>query len=113
VPSEPYGANEALLAWVKEHGWRFAPHAHCLHWVSKGRCGVSICNAGRSDHSWMDHTSGWTRSGERLLLCQPYHFDLSDCRSLLAACDRFGLDARIRADGWYGHGTVCIELKPR
>jgi hypothetical protein len=59
----------------------------------------------------MDHVSGWTKDGERLLICQPYH--ISDVESLSHACEQFDLDAAIHGLGWYGHGTVCIELRPR
>jgi hypothetical protein len=38
----PYGANDKLPEWVAARGVRYVPHAHCLHWISKGRCGVSL-----------------------------------------------------------------------
>ena len=107
----PYGANAELETWIAENGYRYSPTAHCLHWVSKGRCAVRLCNDGHFSRCWMDHVSGWTKNGERMLLCQPYHF--ADVASLAKACEEFDLMPIIHGDGWYGHGTIAIELRPR
>jgi hypothetical protein len=107
----PYGANDKLGDWAKGRGLRYVPHAHCLHWASKGRCGVGLCVDGHMSRQWMDHVSGWTKAGERILLCQPYWFD--DFASLVEACEKFNLVAEVHGDGWYGHGTVAIELRPK
>jgi hypothetical protein len=62
----------------------------------------------------MDHTSGYVRQAEsgleHLLLCQPYF--LNDPETLMAAAKKFNLDVAITGRGWYGHGTVTIELRP-
>jgi hypothetical protein len=109
---QPYGANEQMNKWRKDHGYRYVPRAHCLHWISKGRCGVGWCEDGHSSRSWMDHISGWLEpDGKRLLLCQPYAF--SDARTLVDACTKFDLTATITGAGWYGHGTVAIELRAK
>jgi hypothetical protein len=109
---EPYGANAATWAWAKARKLRYADRAHCLHWVAKGRCGVALCMDSHLSRNWMDHVSGWRgENGERLLLCQPY--DFSDVETLTAACDKFGLRATVYGWGWYGNGTVAIELRPK
>jgi hypothetical protein len=100
---KPYGANDEMKKLAERSGLRYSPNGFCLHWLSKGRCGVDVCFEGRHGHwDWMDHASGWIDSdGKRLLLCQPYQ--IHDVQSLVAACNKFGLE--------YGHGTVAIELR--
>jgi hypothetical protein len=110
----PYGANEAMEKWARGAKLRWSPSGTCLHWVSVGRCGKAICDAGKdfSVRDWMDHASGWIGAdGKRVLLCQPYQ--IRDVGSVAQACEDFDLRAIIHANGWYGHGTVCIELTPR
>lgn len=110
--SYPYGWNEAGKKWAEQLGWRYSPSARCLHWINIGRCGKSICDHGHRSRQWMDHVSGWTRyGGERLLLCQPY--SLYDLASLIEACKQFNLTCNVMGNGWYGHGTVCIELRSK
>jgi hypothetical protein len=59
----------------------------------------------------MDHVSAWTdKSGQRLLICQPYGLRHNDVQSLLEACEQFDLKAEITSTGFYGHGTICIIL---
>lgn len=59
---------------------------------------------------WMDHVSGWTKDGKpALLLAQPY--SLFNIESLLKATSEFNLDVSVNGDGWYGHGTIAIELR--
>jgi hypothetical protein len=117
--SWPYGADDEatqakLTEWAKAHKLRYAPNAHCLHWIAKGRCSVSLCRENRSEHHWMDHVSGWTRDGKpAVLLCQPYNLYAADLADLVRVYEQFGLDVRIHGGGWYGHGTVCIELCKR
>lgn len=117
--SAPYGANAATWTWASRHKLRFTEHARCLHWAATGRCvrtgrrdPEAICLDGNSSRQWMDHVSGWLGpNGERLLLCQPYW--LTDIVSLVAACEQFNLKAEVHGNGWYGHGTVAIELTPQ
>ena len=110
----PYGATHSdgrydrfIAAW----SWKYIPTAYCLHWISTGR----RCRCIGTPYSWMDHTSGYTRAGkngmERLLLCQPYFFN--DLETLIAAAEEFNLEVAISGRGWYGRGTVTIELQPR
>ncbi len=105
----PYGANEAMDKWVEQYGWKYSPRASCLHWISKGRCNHGCCCENVNTYKWMDHTSGWTKDGVRLLLCQPY--GISEPDTLVQACKEIGLAAAVHGSGWYGHGTVAIELR--
>jgi hypothetical protein len=103
------GAYDRFIA----QGWKYISTAYCLHWISTGR--RCRCLGGDRAFSWMDHVSGYTREGkdgmERLLLCQPYF--LNDPETLIAAAEEFNLEVAISGRGWYGHGTVTIELRPR
>jgi hypothetical protein len=110
----PYGADDGDIfdLWLKRREFRYAPKAGCLHWLAKGRCAVRLCMDGHSSREWMDHVSGYTKGGERYLLCQPYQLSFNGCRSLMEACQAWGLHAWITGNGWYGHGTLCIELEP-
>jgi len=110
--AKPYGANRAMTEWAETRGLRFSPAAHCLHWVSKGRCGVSNCSRDGGRYDFMDHTSGWIGNGERVLLCQPYLLTRQDMSDILAACEKFNLVAYIHGGGWYGMGAVAVELMP-
>jgi hypothetical protein len=107
----PYGENEYFKSWIKERSFRYLRGHQCLHWVSVGRCGVAYCMDCHGSRRWMDHISCYIdeKNGERVLICQPYHF--SDVKSLAEACEKFNLRATVHGDGWYGHGTVCIELR--
>jgi hypothetical protein len=60
----------------------------------------------------MDHVSGWTKDGKGVLLCQPYHLNDDDLRDLTQTAARLGLKVDVHGVGWYGHGTVAIELAP-
>jgi hypothetical protein len=94
---------------IAQGGWKYVSHAYCLHWISTGR--RCRCYDNKDHYAWMDHTSGYTRGDERMLLCQPYF--LNDPETLTAAADKFNLEFGISGRGWYGHGTVTIELTPR
>jgi hypothetical protein len=110
----PYGADEgdAFDKWLKRRGFRYAPRAGCLHWLARGRCSVGYCMDGQSSREWMDHVSGYTKDGERYLLCQPYQLSFHACQSLMETCQEWGFHAWISGWGWYGNGTLCIELEP-
>ena len=110
----PYGADDDpdhFDKWLRERGWVFEPKARCLHWLKSGNCGPKTWHAHGQWH-WMDHVSGYIDDeGKRVLLLQPY--ELYDINSLYFACAGFDLEAVINTDGWYGHGTFCIELRQK
>lgn len=109
----PYGANAAMEKWASARKLKWSERAHCLHWVSVGRCSAGLCMDSHLSREWMDHVSGWIDAdGKRLLLCQPYSFSRADCQTLIDACLKFKLKATIHGRGWYGNGTVAIELRP-
>jgi hypothetical protein len=109
-----YGENEKTLKWTKAKGLRYSRNGHCLHWLSKGRCNAGVCHEGLGSRNWMDHVTGWIdKDGNRLLLCQPsMGFGGEGLQSLLDAANVFNLDMRITGEGWYGFGTIAIELTP-
>jgi hypothetical protein len=117
---KPYGATHSdgrYERFITATGWKYVSKAHCLHWVSTGYCrkDFGICSR-ENNYDWMDHVSGYIRktedgAKERLLLCQPYQ--LNHPETLIAAADEFNLEFGISGRGWYGHGTVTIELTPR
>lgn len=111
IRSYPYGgANMEWKHWADQRGFQYKPNARCLHWIAKGRCGVRLCQQGHQAYQWMDHVTGWIdKEGRRMLLCQPYW--LHDVASLVAVCERFDLRVDIHGAGWYGHGTIAIELR--
>ena len=104
--------DDARKKWALERELRPSKSAcRCLHWIVDGRCNVTYCRANRSVYTWMDHVSAWTgKDGQRILVCQPYHIASAELESILTACSQFSLEAEIRSDGFYGHGSVCIEL---
>jgi hypothetical protein len=59
----PYGPNidvvgrAQMVAWAEAEKLRHSDVGDCLHWLSRGRCGVQICREDRNTHRWMDHTS--------------------------------------------------------
>ena len=108
--TKPYGANEATTKWAKVTGSRYAPRGRCLHWVAGVKCPnpVGLCDYAHRRYDWMDHVTGWTQDGKRVLLSQPY--GITEFSSLAKACKELGLKAFLHGRGWYGHGSVCIEF---
>jgi uncharacterized protein (DUF736 family) len=116
----PYGAEKEdvqsrLLDWAEARKVRYADihnsSAQCrVCWLKGKRCKLFDCPESNNSRYWMDHVTTWKRDGRpAILLAQPYHVsgdDLEHLRSLEAD----GLVVSIHGNGWYGHGTVCIEI---
>jgi hypothetical protein len=112
----PYGANAgsdvvktrlALLDWAEARKVKLSRADPCLRWIKTGK---SYYDGGHLYHPWMDHLTAWTRNGKpAILLAQPYHLCPDDLRHL-ASLEASGLDISIHGRGWYGYGTVCIEI---
>lgn len=109
----PYGADidvrsrRRLLDWAEHYELRRSKTT-CggVCWLHSGRCQRSDCWTGHS--RWMDHVTRWSRNGKpALLLAQPYHLEVSQLRPLL---DDEALKVLVSARGWYGWGTVAIEV---
>lgn len=116
----PYGPNihvparVALLDWAETERVRYSPRGRCLHWISRGRCAVSVCDEHRQRHSWMDHVTGWTRDGKpAVLVAQPYHVSATERMELTRIGVEWNLDVRVATTGWYGFDTRFVELRPR
>jgi hypothetical protein len=59
----------------------------------------------------MDHVTGWIgKDGKRLLLCQPYAQEAEGLQDLIATANAFDLELKLDGSGWYGDGTIAIEL---
>jgi len=113
---KPYGATTSkgrYEEYITNTGWKYDRRGYCLHWISHGR--HCRCYDNKDYYDWMDHTSGYTRETEwgkeRMLMCQPY--GLNHPETLMAAAEEFDLDYEISGRGWYGCGTVTIQLTPK
>lgn len=107
----PYGPNlyvemrVAMLRWAEANQLKLTPQTkRCLCWIRSGR----RCDYRCARYRWMDHVTGWQRAGKpALLLAQPYGVDISVLTDLAN-------DSKLRVytggTGWYGHGTVAIEV---
>ena len=104
---QPYGVTEEFPEWLKLRDWTYVHKARCLHWLLQ-----TPCRPPCKSFSWTDHLSGYIdEEGERVLLCQPYQIFTRDMRSIRSVCEVYGLTAVIHGRGWYGHGTVTIEIR--
>jgi len=81
-----------------------------MHWAAEQRCTHHICEFGPGVHyAFMDHINCYhDQHGERVLIYQPYHVDAG---YLEKVCERLGLTYDINGLGWYGYGTVTVELR--
>jgi len=62
----------------------------------------------------MDHVSGYTnKKGERILMAQPYGLNIEDLESIAKIVHENDLQVSVHGSGWYGHGTVCVELRAK
>jgi hypothetical protein len=114
----PYGPNidresrVALLNWAEAYGLRLSPRGRCLHWLTKGRCGVTLCPNSTRDDGWADHVTGWLRGGTpAVLISQPYGLASRGIASLHELAQRHPeVAVRIDGTGWYGFRTVFVQL---
>lgn len=111
----PYGPNvyvdsrADMVTWAEREGLKLSPRGDCLHWLTRGRRNVALCE--RGDHGWMDHVTGWNRDGKpAVLVAQPYGLTQRELAQLGALPD---VDVRIDGTGWYGAGTTFVTVLPR
>jgi hypothetical protein len=108
-------ANE-IKALVTE-GLRESKGHACLNWLIDGRCkrgartGVRICDLPpRQDHlsRWIDK-----KSGERILISQPYGIWTEDLAETMKICEVHGVKVLIdaRTSWWYPGHTISIEYR--
>lgn len=119
----PYGATRPkedketrlrLLEWARANELQYDDDARCVHWLTEEeRCTRLCCGLSHMRSGWLDHITGWTRHGvPYMLLCQPYHLSARSLQHLAACAALHGLNIEINGDGWYGSGTIAIELTP-
>lgn len=113
----PYGPNvwlesrEALLTWAEATGARPSRGQPCGHWLRSGRCGVAVCRERFRERRWADHVTTWLMpEGRRLVVSQPY-LEADDVSEMLPK-DEFRCVVDDRG-GWYGAGTVWVEVWSR
>ncbi|MGH3965089.1 MAG: hypothetical protein ACRDRY_17825 [Pseudonocardiaceae bacterium] len=112
----PYGPNVRhqsrldLVDWAEPLRLRWAPKGRCLHWLTKGRCGVAVCT--HHQGVWFDHPSGWTRDSkpDRLII-QPYQLAGDDLSRMAALAELYHVELSVRGAGWYGSPTVWIAFR--
>lgn len=109
----PYGPNLnvemriRMLNWAEPLQLQLTPQSkRCMCWIKTGkRCAKPYsCRVG----TWFDHVTGWTRNKQpALLLAQPYGVAIFD---LTPVASEPALYVRTEGTGWYGHGSVAIEI---
>lgn len=110
--SKPYGANKEMEGWAKARKLKYCPSIYCpFHWLAGEQCSNP---AHEVTHHWMDHVSCWQgEDGRRMVLAQPYVLGVDALWDLVRTCKLWGFGIRVDGSGWYGHGTVTIELHSR
>lgn len=65
-------------------------------------------------HRIADHVSRWRTDDDGwAVVLQPYHFELDHMRTLLAVCDRYGLEAEVDPlANWHHPEVIGIVLRP-
>jgi hypothetical protein len=114
ITMKPYGAMNSegrFESWIKLFKMHYEPKGYCIHWLKHISCPKGWCS---SSGGWADHVSGYTNAkGERILLAQPYALGVEDMESLVKVARENNLYVTVHGGGWYGHGTVCVELKEK
>jgi hypothetical protein len=123
----PYGVDEQdqqelLLKWAETYNLRY-DGKHCICWLRRGASDISrylkdgsdfrssaLGNDRCYDDYSLDHVTCWTHDGDpAVLVSQPYRLH-EEARANFEALASDGLTVRIHDHGWYGNGTVCVEV---
>lgn len=112
-PDKDKAERKALIGWAERNEVRYSDNGNCLHWLTRGRCSERDCTEGRNQRrDWMDHLTGWTRTGKpALLIAQPYSLSADDLADLAKVERDWNVSVYIDGRGWYGHGTVTITIE--
>lgn len=115
----PYGitterGREDLVSWAEERGVRQSrARRACLHWLATGRCTDRACGERWFPYRCLDHSLAWIRGGKpAYITAAPHELNTESMHAILEGCRRFGLTIYVDGRGWYGIGTVNVELKP-
>jgi hypothetical protein len=127
----PYGVDspiekQKMLEWAEHYGLTYADGGRrCPHWLIRND---SRDVAGRYskrgsflyenlDHSEcsklydLDHVTLWLHNGKpEVVVSQPYNLEGYHLGHLSALEEQLGLRVRVSGRGWYGHGTVFVEI---
>lgn len=112
----PYGMSRnvegqrSLVKWAETHRVRLSrariPRIDQLRKV----IGTQI-HPPAATGSWLDHVTLWNRSGKAVVVVsQPYQLSAADLRSLAQLAEIDGVTVRVSGRGWYGHGTLFVEV---
>jgi len=126
----PYGVyshteQAQMLEWAESHHLRYVEtDLTCPHWLIRSRSsGIAGRYSKRGSYVYddihhaecrskygLDHVTCWTLNlRPAVIVSQPYHLDENELRNLGALANE-DLRVDVHGDGWYGHGTVCVEI---
>lgn len=126
----PYGvgsrAEQAqMLEWAEGYHLRYTEtDLQCPHWLIRGRSsGIAGRYSKRGSYVYddmhhgecrekygLDHVTCWTHNRQpAVIVSQPYNLDENDLQELGALANE-DLRVYVHGHGWYGHGTVCVEI---
>jgi hypothetical protein len=127
----PYGidsltAREKMIEWAERHDLRYAETIgrQCPHWLIRNNSrNVARRFSKRgsflhdnTDHSecsklyHLDHVTAWLHNGKpEVVVSQPYNLEAYHLANL-GALEQLDLKVMVHGRGWYGHGTVCVEI---
>jgi hypothetical protein len=110
-----------MLDFAEYYGLKFADiYQRCPHWLIAGRSsdivgryakdGSPRDSLGCGNKYGFDHVTCWTREGmPAVIVSQPYSLTMEDLQ-MLSELAQEDLDVFINGKGWYGHGTICVEI---
>jgi hypothetical protein len=102
------GALFTREEWARRLGLRPSRRHGCLRHLLGGRC-----NEGHLQDGWLDHAELFTYEGRpAVLVSQPYGLTDRGVRKLAELAERHGLEVGVGicGHGWYGHGTLLVEV---
>lgn len=114
----PYGPNidhtsrVLMVRWAEARRLRISKARISVPWLKGKRLHWPEYAEWRTRRGdWFDHVTGWTFSGlPAVLVAQPYPFGKESEKDLAAIAEDPDLHVIVGPTGWYGRGTVFIEI---
>lgn len=127
----PYGvdsptAKQKMLEWAERHELTYADGGRrCPHWLVRNDSRDVASRYSKrgsflyddADHSecsrkyHLDHVTLWLHNGKpEVLISQPYNLEGYHLGHLSALEEELGLRVSVSGEGWYGYGTVFVEI---